>query len=416
MVDGPQRPKAMPALRKYTPALIVTFALFALWGVGHRLYETLVPEFAKVFAVDSTRLVLMQSVYSVVYLLFAVPAALYSRSFGSKATIVFGLGSWAIGAFLFYPAAQQHAYFFFLFAAFVMSCGYIFVEIGANPLIAAMGPPETTVRRLNFAHAFYPIGVLAALYVGRWVILSNNALPLERLADAVVTPYMVLGAGVLLLAFVVDKLAFPGFATERGRAKELAGEIRTLLSERAFLAAVGAMMCTVASRTGTWALSIWYVEKNLPGTSALAAADYLLVSFILYAIGRWVGALLMFRVEPLRLLVLFAASGVACGLIATLAGGEIGVYAIVASSFFVSIAFATILGTAIKDLGPATKAGTALIYTGSSGVAIGLIAMHLLWTVSSIQVAMIVPTLGFAGILWFAVDARKSAAAQPQTA
>lgn len=398
----------MPAesLRKYTPAIALTFSMFALWGVGHRLYETLLPGFAKVFALDSTHLVIAQSIYSLVYVVCAVPAAFYSRTFGSKATLVFGLGSWAIGAFLFYPAALQHAFGFFLFAAVVMSCGYILLEIGANPLIAAMGPPETTVRRLNFAHAFYPLGVLIALYVGRWVILSNNALPTERLANAIVTPYMALGAGALLLAFLVDKLAFPAVATERGEPRKLAGEIRILLSRPGFRAAVGALMCTVAARTGIWALSIWYVQKNIPGSSDLVAADYFLASLVVFALGRWIGVLLMFRFDPLRLLALFACGGVVCGLAATLWGGLIGVYAIVASSFFVSIAFATILGTAIKDLGPMTKAGTALMYTGSSGVAIGLIAVHLVWTVSSIQVAMVVPMLGFAGILLFALNAR----------
>ena len=39
--------------RGYRPALVLTFFLFALWGVGHRLYDTLVPEFAQAFALDS---------------------------------------------------------------------------------------------------------------------------------------------------------------------------------------------------------------------------------------------------------------------------------------------------------------------------------------------------------------------------
>jgi len=397
--------------RHTKPALILTFALFALWGVGHRLYDTLVPGFAQVFALNSSQLVLSQSIYGIVYLLLAVPAAIYARALGSKAAIVFGLGAWGIGAFLFYPAAQAHAFLFFLGAAAVMSCGYIFLEIGANPIVAGMGPPETTVRRLNFAHALYPIGGLGALYVGRWVILSNDALPLDQLANAVVRPYMIVGVVVLLLAFLADKLLFPAHATERGHHRDTRAEFRTLLSRPRFVAAMGAQVCCVAARAGTWALSALYVKDAIPGATAATAADYLLAALIVYAIGRLLGAVLMFWFKPMHLLAVFAVSGLVFGTVAALHGGQIGVYAVVASSFSVSIMYATILGTAIKDLGPMTTAGTALIYTGAAGAGIGLTAMHLVWTMSSIELAMLVPTLGFAGVLLFALTQNKGAAA-----
>jgi FHS family L-fucose permease-like MFS transporter len=139
--------------RKHKTVLIVIFGVFVLWGIGHRLYETLVPEFAQAFSLNSSQLVLTQSLYDLVYFVLAVPAAIYARTFGSKATIIFGLGSWSVGAFLFYPAALQHAFLFFLFAAAVMSCGYIFLEIAANSVVAQLGPPQTATLRLNFALA-----------------------------------------------------------------------------------------------------------------------------------------------------------------------------------------------------------------------------------------------------------------------
>lgn len=118
----------------------------------------------------------------------------------------------------------------------------------------------------------------------------------------------------------------------------------------------------------------------------------------------------MLRYDPVRLLALFSASGLVLGTVAAFNNGPIGVYAMVASSFSMSILFATILGTAIRDLGPLTKAGTALIYMGGSGSAVGVSIMHLVWTVTSIQYAMLVPTLGYAGVLAFAlVSGRKSA-------
>lgn len=400
----------MPAemLRRYKLATALTFGLFALWGLGHRLYDTLVPEFAKAFMLNDQELVLAQSAYSLAYLLFAIPAAVYSRAFGSKAAIVFGLGAWCVGAFLFYPAALQNAFLFFLFAALVMSVGYIMLEIAVNPVVVRMGPPETAVRRLNFAHALYPIGVLAGLYIGRWSILSDLELPLDRLSEAVVQPYMVLGAGVLALAFITDLTPFPSIATERSsrHERETTNEFRTLLSRPLFLAAIAAQACNVAAQAGTWTLSAWYVQNQIPGATEATAADYLLISLVIFGIGRFAGALLMYRFDANRLLAAFAGSGLMLATIAALASGPIGVYAMVASSFSMSILFATILGLAIKDLGPLTKAGTALIYMGGAGSAVGVAAMHLVWMVSSIQLAMLVPTLGYAGVLVFALLTR----------
>jgi FHS family L-fucose permease-like MFS transporter len=397
--------------RKHKTALILTFGVFALWGVGHRLYDTLVPEFAKAFALNSSQLVLTQSVYDLVYFILAVPAAMYARTFGSKATIVFGLGSLGVGAFLFYPAALQHEFLFFLFAAAVMSCGYIFLEIAANPLVAQLGPPETATRRLNFAHALYPIGLFIAIYIGRWVILSDMALPMEKLANAVVQPYMVLGGAVLLLAFIVDRASFPAVATQRGSRQTAMAEFRTLLCRPWFLAAVGAQFCNVAGQAGAWTLMASYVKAAIPAASESLAADFLLAALIMFGIGRFTGAILTYRFNPNRLLAIFAGGGVVAAAIAIAVGGEIGVYAMVAFSFSSSILFATILGAAIGDLGPLIKSGTALVLMGSSaGAAVGIAAMHLVWTASSIQLAMIVALVGCLGVVVFALARGRVAA------
>jgi FHS family L-fucose permease-like MFS transporter len=293
-----------------------------------------------------------------------------------------------------------------------MSCGYLFLEIAVNPIVVRMGPSESATQRLNFAHALYPIGVLGGLYVGRWVILSDLALPLERLGQAVTRPYMLLGGVVLVLAFVAEHAQFPAHATERVGPRGATREFHLLLSRPLFVAAIAAQFCNVAAQAGTWTLMTRYVQEMLPEASASAAADFLLASLIIFGVGRFLGALLMLRFDPARLLALFAVSGVVLCAIATSVSGAIGIYAVVASSFSVSIMFATILGLAVRDLGPLTKTGTALIYMGGAGSAIGVMAMHLVWTVSSIQLAMLVPTLGFAGVLAFALYSHKAGIAR----
>jgi MFS transporter, FHS family, L-fucose permease len=395
--------------QKYKSAFILTFGLFALWGMGHRLYGTLLPDFARAFELDSAKLVLTQNIYSLVYIVFAIPAALYARSFGTKSGIVLGLGCWCVGAFLFYPAALQHNFPFFLFAAVVMSCGSVAFEIAANPWVAKIGPPATTTRRLNFAHALYPLGALAGLYLGRWVILYDLALPVEKLANAVVKPFMVLGVSLLLLAFFAENIRFPPFSTERKEHKGALIEIRRLLSRPLFLAALAAQVCNIAAMSGTWAMCPSYIQAEIPGTSTASVADFLLWSLIIFAIGRFVGIALMYRFDPDRLLAAFAGSGMVFGVLAISTGGEIGAYAMVASSFSMSIMFATILGAAIRDLGSLTKLGTALVYMCGMGGVLGVSLMHLIWSYATIRFTMLVPTLCYAGVVVFALINRRAA-------
>lgn len=399
-------------VRKYPLAIILTVSLFALWGLTHRLYDTLIPPFAKVYALDSAELVLTQSVYSIVYFVFAIPAALYARIFGYKAGLVFGLGSFCVGAFLFYPAAQQHVFVLFVLAATVMSCGWIFLEVSANPLVARLGSVRTSAQRLNFAQAFYPVGVLLGVYTGRWLILSDLTLPIGLLAHAVVLPYIVIGAGALMLAFLIDKVKFPAVATEH--VKHGTGalqEYRALLSRPMFQFGVAAQFCYVAAQAGTWTLTVPYVESALPGIAATSAADYLFWALIVYGAGRFIGTVLMFWIDPDRLMAVFAAAALILALIATAAGGQLGVISMVATSFFMSIMFPTILAGAIRDLGPLTKSGTALIYMAAAGNVVGLSIMHLVWTFSSIPFVMLVPALCYAVVLAFAMANHKASKA-----
>src|SRR4029078_4452904 len=107
------------------------------------------------------------------YFVFAIPASLFMRRFGYRAAVVTGLVLFGCGALLFYPSAQFGEYHFFLGALFVVASGLSFLETSANPMIAAMGPPESADQRLNFAQAFNPLGTIVGVFMGKELILSD---------------------------------------------------------------------------------------------------------------------------------------------------------------------------------------------------------------------------------------------------
>jgi len=392
------------AKQRYLLAFILIVSLFFAWGIANSLNDILIPQFKKAFVLTDLQTGLVQSAFYGGYFLFAMPAALFMRRFGYKAAVVFGLIIFAAGAFLFYPAAEQHAYVFFLGALLVIASGLSFLETSANPMVAALGTPETSERRLNFAQAFNPLGVLSGVFIGRWFILSDKVLPSQELAHAVVAPYMVIGGCILLWALLIATVKFPPVAT--ARVEKGAGEpggFLKLFGYPRFLFGVMAQFFYVAAQVGVWSFTIRYTQHAVPSIRITAAADILFWSQFSFMIGRFVGTALMGRINPDRLMAIYAGLAVALTLIATLVGGWPGVICLMATSFFMSIMFPTIFAGAIRDLGPLTKSGSSFLVMAIIGGAVAPPLMGLISGFSSMQYAMVVPCLCFAVILAFAM-------------
>jgi len=405
--------------QNYLLAFILTVSLFFAWGVANSLNDILIPQFKKAFVLTDLQTALVQSAFYGGYFLLAIPAAMFSRRFGYKAAVVYGLIIFSFGAFLFYPAAEMHAYIYFLGALLVLASGLSFLETSANPMVAMLGSPETSERRLNFAQAFNPFGVLFGVCIGSQFILSDKKLPSNELAHAVIGPYMVIAASVLLLALVINVVKFPPVATARVEKGEhdSAGFLKLLTHQR-FLFGVMAQFFYVAAQVGVWSFTIRYSLYELPQLpitngivwwhgylpmpSGVSAALILLVSQTLFTVGRFVGTALMGRINPDRLMAIYAGTAVALTLIAALVGSWTGVVCLAATSFFMSIMFPTIFAGAIRDLGPLTKSGASFLVMAIIGGAAAPPVMGLISGYSSMQYAMVVPSFCFGVILAFA--------------
>jgi MFS transporter, FHS family, L-fucose permease len=406
--------------RSYILAFALVVSLFFAWGVANSLNDILIPQFKKAFILTDLQTGLVQSAFYGGYFVFAMPAALFMRRYGYKAAVVFGLLLYAAGAVLFFPAAEQHKYIYFLGALFVIASGLSFLETSANPLVAVLGSRETSERRLNFAQAFNPLGVLFGVYVGSQFILSDKELPSGELARAVVGPYLAIAAVVLLWALLLYVVKFPPIAT--ARAAEQKGEpggFLQLFRYPRFLFGVMAQFFYVAAQVGVWSFTIRYTQYAVAGIpitnafvlwhgfvplpTAVSASLILLISQSLFMVGRFVGTALMGRIDPDRLMAVFAGIAVVLTLFAALIGGWIGVVCLAGTSFFMSIMFPTIFAGAIRDLGPLTKSGSSFLVMAIVGGALAPPVMGLISGFWSMQQAMLVPSLCFAVIMAFAM-------------
>lgn len=403
--------------QRYLPALIITVSLFFLWGVANNLNDILIAQFRKAFTLSDFGTSFVQQVFYFGYFLLAVPASMVMRRFGYKAAIVTGLMLYAAGALLFYPAAQASLYQLFLLALFVIAAGLAFLETSANPLMTELGDPATAARRLNWAQAANPLGAITGILIGRFFILSGIEHDEQALVtmdaaareafyrsevQAVVGPYMWIAAIVLAFAVAALFVAFPKNPPREAGDTTQGGRFADVLRHPRLIGAVVAQFFYVGAQVGLWSYTIRYAQANA-GLGERAGADALFVSLVLFAAGRFAGAALMARMAPVRLLALFAGISLALAAVAGLIGGTIGLYALVASSFFMSIQFPTIFAIGIDGLGPLRRIGASLIVMAIIGGA-GLTAlMGLVSDLAGITHAVLVSAASFAVVLAFAI-------------
>ncbi len=400
---------------------VLVVSLFFLWGVANNLNDILIRQFKKVFELNDLQSGLVQSAFYLGYFLFALPAGLFLQRWGYKGGIVLGLLLYATGALLFYPAAEVRAYSLFLLALFVIASGLAFLETSANPYVTLLGPAESAERRLNLAQAFNPLGSITGVFIGRMFIFSGIEHTPEQLQAlspaarsvyfateslAVQTPYVVIAAVVASLAVLISLTRFPESsqaAADQGSL--LKGGMRELVARKPFVLAVAAQFFYVGAQVGIWSYLIRYAQGTVPGTPEKTAADYLIGSLAIFMVGRFVGTALLRYVTPSKLLGAYALINTLLAAVAVFLPGRIGLAALIATSFFMSVMFPTIFALGIRGLGESRKLASSVLVMSIIGGALLTPLMGAISGYGGINSAMIVPCASFLVVLYFAAHA-----------
>ncbi len=360
------------------PFIIIT-SLFGLWGIANDLTNPMVSAFKKVMPeLSNVQASLVQFAFYFGYFFMALPAALFVRRFTYKKGIILGLSLYALGAFLFYPAAKYQEFNYFLVSLWIMTCGLAFLETTSNPLVLSMGDSETATQRLNLAQAFNPMGSLIGMVIAQVFVLSAirsddfdekayKALSSSELAairendlGIISIPYISLGIVVVAVLLIIIFTNIPD--THHSEKISLKASWKKLMSNINYKQGVLTQMFYVGAQIMTWTYIFQYVDNlNLhrDAEHQLTATWFNITAMILFLVGRWMGTILMKRITPSRLLMNFGIAGAICAAGAILLPGMAGLIALVCISLFMSIMFPTIYGIALKDMGDEAKIGSA---------------------------------------------------------
>ena len=355
--------------------------LFFSWAIAHNFNDILIKQFQKALELSYMQSGLIQTAFYTGYFLVAMPAGMLMQRVGYKNGILIGLGMYAFGAALFVPAAEVQSFAFFLVALFIIASGLTFLETAANPYVSAMGDPDLAAQRLNLAQSFNGLGAFLAPFIGGALIFSGVEYTGDELAAmepgdlaayratearAVQLPYLGLAAFTASLAIVIALVRLPRLQID-SRSSAIF-DVR-VLRFRQLRQAVVAQFFYVGAQVGIWSYFINFVQ-TVTDTPEKAAANYLGISLVFFMIGRFVGTAALHFVRPPILLAIYAAFAGALCVICMFSDGHTAVWALGATSFFMSIMFPTIFAMGIQGLGQHAKIGSSLLVMAIIGGAL----------------------------------------------
>lgn len=407
----------MNQTNKYLFPFILVTSLFFFWGLVHNIDPILIAHLRKTFQLNTLQSSLVDSAVYIAYFLMAIPAGLVMKKYGYKSGIIFGLLLFAIGAFLFVPAANTHQYIFFLGALFIIASGLTFLETAANPYATILGPQESSTQRLNLAQSFNGLAAALAPLVGKYLILSEDPSSNEQIAamseqaryayvqaeaGSVKFPFIVLGSLILIMGFVFFFTKLPDVKDEEEA--EAPKGIFHAFKHRHLSWAVVAQFFYVGAQVCVGSFFILFASKAA-GITDRQAAGFLSAYGFAFMIGRFAGTFLMKYIQPPKLLAIYAVINTVLTLVAIFAEGMVTIYALIGIAFFMSIMFPTIFALGIKDLGADTKSGSSLIIMAIVG---GAVLPPVLGFISdktnNIQYGYVVPLVCFLVVLYFGLQ------------
>ncbi len=400
--------------KNYVLPLTLIFSLFFIWAISSNLLPTMIRQLMKTCELNTFEASFTETAYWLAYFIFPIPIAMYMKRYSYKSGIVLGLLLAAFGGFLFFPAAILKSYWAYLAIFFVIATGMCFLETAANPYVTALGNPDTSERRLNLAQSFNGLGAfIAAMFLSKLVLsgkdYTRESIPLDYPGgwegyiqfetDSMKTPYLILGILLVLIAIVFIFSKLPKIKEGDHEEGETSGDklIDFKVLKRSHLRwGVIAQFFYNGGQTAINSLFLVYC-CTYAGLEESTATTFFGLYMLAFLLGRWIGTFLMIRFRPQDMLVVYALMNVVLCAVVMWSGGMIGLYAMLAISFFMSIMYPTQFSLALKDLGANTKSGSAFLVMAIIGNAcLPQLTAYIMHRYESIyQIAYCIPLVCF---------------------
>jgi len=406
--------------QSYGAPLATVTTLFFMWGFLTCLNDILVPHLKSIFDLNYTKVMLIQFAFFGAYFIFSIPSAKVIDWIGYQRSMVAGLLTMGLGAFLFVPAASAPSYPLFLGALIVLAAGITCLQVAANPYVTVLGKPETASSRLNLTQAFNSLGTFLAPFFGGLFILttapnmaeiralSPDALQAFRLHEAatVKMPYVGLGIALVLLAIAIGSFKLPKIKHAQHQIGQKVND--SIWKHPNLIFGAIAIFVYVGAEVSIGSFLVnYFSQPEIGGLTEKVAASFVAFYWGGAMVGRFIGSALLQKMKTGGLLAICAVCAAGLVTVSMLTTGHFAMYSIILVGFFNSIMFPSIFTLGIAELGPLTGDGSGVMIMAIVGGAIipvaqGWIADHL-----GIHHAFFLPVICYLYILFFAVSGSK---------
>jgi FHS family L-fucose permease-like MFS transporter len=407
--------------QSYGAALATVTTLFFMWGFLTCLNDILVPHLKSIFDLNYAQVMLIQFAFFGAYFLFSIPSARIIDWIGYQRSMVMGLLTMGLGAFLFVPAASVPSFPLFLGALIVLAAGITCLQVAANPYVTVLGKPETASSRLNLTQAFNSLGTFLAPFFGGLLILSAapkaiadiramapDALQAYRLHEAatVKTPYVGLGIALVLLAVAMGSFKLPTIAHAQHKVGEKVND--SIWRHPNLIFGAVAIFVYVGGEVAIGSFLVnYFTQPEIGGLTEKIAASFVAFYWGGAMVGRFIGSALLQKISTRGLLGVCAVCAAALVAISMLTTGHTAMYSIILVGFFNSIMFPSIFTLGVAELGPLTGDGSGVMIMAIVGGAIIPVVQGWIADRVGIHHAFFLPVICYLYILFFALSGSK---------
>jgi FHS family L-fucose permease-like MFS transporter len=400
----------------YRAALAMVTTLFFFWGFVTVLNDILVPHLKAIFDLNYTKVMFIQFAFFSAYFIFSIQASKVIDSIGYKKTMVGGLVTMGIGAFLFIPAASAPSFALFLGALMVLAAGITALQVAANAYVSVLGPPETASSRLNLAQAFNSFGTTIGPYLGGLFILNANATSQDSLkklsvdalqayriqeASSVKLPYTVIGFALIAFAVLIGMFKLPPIPEAQKSSQQGSGP--SIWKYRHLVLGMVGIFVYVGAEVSIGSFLINYLSQpEIGNMTEVMAAKYVAYYWGGAMIGRFIGSALLQKIKTGTLLGLFGLAAALLVCATMLTTGMVAMWSVILVGLFNSIMFPSIFTLGIAKLGPLTGDGSGLLIMAIVGGAILPVVQGWIADRIGIHHAFILPVICYLYIAYYA--------------
>ncbi len=402
----------------YLGSLTILTSLFFIWGFITCLNDILIPHLKSVFTLNYAEAMLIQFCFFTAYFLVSIPSGYLVEKIDYKGGIIAGLAIAGIGCLLFYPAASLHSYPLFLAAFFVLASGITLLQVAANPYVTILGNPETASSRLTMTQAFNSLGTTIAPYFGSLFILATAVKTVDEIrllnadelsayqaaqAAAVQNPYLLLAAVLFFIAVVFALIKLPKIEAAKTQVSDVEDDVHDSAWDykHLVLGAIG-IFVYVGGEVSIGSFLINFLgEPSIAGLAEQDAGKYVSFYWGGAMVGRFIGAAVMQKIQPGKVLTFNAVTAALLVLMTMLGSGHVAMWTILAVGLFNSIMFPTIFSLAVSGLGKHTGQGSGILCAAIVGGAVLPVVQGLFADRIGIQQAFFIPVLCYCYIAYY---------------